>query len=272
MSLRAAQAGRAADVHTTQAQLANTGRCLVLVERDVAHAEELLMEARSLDPHVAGRTAFEMVLGMGLLHAFKGEDDDAIPLLVSAAECAAAESHHWEHSLALVRLAKLSLEASRLDEAFARCVELEPLVAKLSEGSEGLFVAALSALARLKLGEDSRTAVAEALGRLRTVDSKAQLAYALDVLAEHEAATGNRNDARRLAEEALLAAEAVGQKSEAAVARSILAQMALDGGDENTARALLTPSTADLAVPLALSARARTAIVRTAARVGLELD
>jgi DNA-binding SARP family transcriptional activator/tetratricopeptide (TPR) repeat protein len=271
MSLRAAQAGRAADIHTTQAQLANTGRCLVLVERDVARAEELLMEARALDPHVAGRTALEMVLGMGLLHAFKGEDDDAIPLLVCAAEYAAAASDHWEHSLALVRLARLSLEAARPHEAIARCIELEPLVAKLPEGSEGPFVAALSALAGLKLGDGSRTAVAEALGKLRAVDSKAQLAYALDILAAHEAEAGNRDEARRLAEEALLAAEAVGQKSEAALARSLLAQMALDGGNDDAARALLTASVADLAVPLALSARARTAIVRTAARVGLDL-
>jgi hypothetical protein len=166
----------------------------------------------------------------------------------------------------------LSLDLAQPRDVIARCLALEPLVAKLSEGSEGPFVATLLALARLQLGESgSRAAVTAALAKLRAVDSKAQLAYALDVLAEHDAGAGRRDDARRGAEEALGAAEAVDQKSEAAVARSLLAQLAFDQGDGKAARALLAVSAPDMAPPLVLSARARSAVARAAEHIGVRL-
>jgi DNA-binding SARP family transcriptional activator/tetratricopeptide (TPR) repeat protein len=272
-SLQAVQAGRSADIETTQGQLANTGRCLVLVERDVAHAEEFLREAQALGPHMTGRTQFEVSLGLGLLHAFKGEYEKAVPRLGRAAELAAGDADHWGHSLALIRLARLSLDLAQPREVIARCLALEPLVAKLSEGSEGPFVATLLALARVQLGESGAlAAVTAALAKLRAVDSKAQLAYALDVLAEQDVGTGRRDPARRCAEEALGAAEAVGQKSEAAVARSLLAQLAFDQGDGDAARALLLASATDMTTPLVLSARARSAVARAAAHIGARFD
>jgi DNA-binding SARP family transcriptional activator len=269
-SLQAAQAGRAADVETRQLQLANTGRCLVLIERDVAQGEEFLREARSLGRDLTHRTSLEMTSGMGLLHAFKGEDDEALPLLEKSAELAAVESDHWTHSQSLTRLAQLALDAARPREALARCVALEPLVAKLSEGSEGPFVAALQALARLALGDvEAPSAVEAAIATLRAIDSKAQLAYALDVVAEHDARAGRTGDARRRAEEALVAAEAVGQKSEAAVARSLLARLAFDRGHRGEALALLRACGPDRATPLGLSARARAAVDGAAEQVGV---
>jgi DNA-binding SARP family transcriptional activator/tetratricopeptide (TPR) repeat protein len=272
LSLQAAHAGRAGDIETRQHQLANTGRCLILIERDVAHAEELLSEALSFGLDVTGRTSLEMTFGMGLLHAFKGEDAEAVPLLERGAELAALESDHWTHSQALTWVARLALDAGRPREALARCVALEPLVAKLPEGSEGPFVDALGALARLALGEvGAPSAVEAALATLRTIDSKAHLAYALDVLAEQDAHAGRASDAHRRGEEALRAAEAVGQKSEAAVARSLLARLAFDRGDRGEALALLNVCVPDLATPLALSARARVAVVRAAERVGFAL-
>ncbi len=272
-SIQAMQAGRSADILTTQGQLANTGRCLVLVERNVAHAEEFLREAQALGPHIAGRTLFEMSLGMGLLHAFKGEYEQAVPLLGSAADLAAGDADHWGHALALIRLARVSLDLARPGDVVARCLALEPLVAKLSEGSEGPFVTTLLALARLKLGESgSLAAVTAAIANLRAIDSKAQLAYALDVVGEHHADMGQHVEARRCAEEALRAAEAVGQKSEAAVARSLLAQLAFDRGDRKAARSLLGLSAADLTAPLVLSARARSALAKASEHIGVQFD
>jgi DNA-binding SARP family transcriptional activator/tetratricopeptide (TPR) repeat protein len=271
-TLQAAQAGRAADVETRQHQLANTGRCLILIERDVAHAEELLREAMTLGADMPGRTSMEMTCGMGLLHAFKGEDDAAMPLLEQSAELAAVASDHWTHSQVLTRVARLALEGARPREALARCIALEPLVAKLSEGSEGPFVAVLRDLARLALGDaDALPAVEAGLLTLRAIDSKAQLAYALDVLAEHDARAGRAGDARRRASEALVAAEAVGQKSEVAVARSLLARLAYDRGDHGEAIALLQACGPDLSTPLALSARARAAVAGAAERVGVSM-
>jgi DNA-binding SARP family transcriptional activator/tetratricopeptide (TPR) repeat protein len=271
-TLQAAQAGRSADTDTRQHQLANTGRCLLLIERDVAHGEALLREAQALGQGMTGRTPLEMTFGMGLLHAYKGEDDEAVPLLERAAELAAVELDHWEHTQALIRLARLALDRERPRDVLVQCRALEPLVAKLSEGSEGPFAAALLALARLKLGEgDAPSAVHAALATLRAVDSKAHLAYALDVLAEHDVRAGRADDARRRAEEALLAAETVGQESEATVARSLLARLAFDRGDRDEALTLLDACMPDLTSPLAISARARIALARAAERIGVAI-
>ena len=66
MMLEAAQASRTADVEMLQRQLANTGRCLALIERDIARADEFLDEAEALGQKRAGRTALEMTWGESL--------------------------------------------------------------------------------------------------------------------------------------------------------------------------------------------------------------
>jgi hypothetical protein len=268
-TLQAAQAGRSAGNDARQHHLANTGRCLAQIERDIAGAKRFLHEAQSLGECSSGSLPFEMAFGMGLVRAFEGQDDEAMPLLERAAELAAREPDHWTHSQALTRIARLALEGGRPAEALARCVALEPLVAKLPEGSEEPFVAALGALARLELGETGATSAAEqALERLRRVDSKAHVAYVLNALAHHDVRAG-RTEARRRAQEALRVAESVGQKSETAVARSHLAILAHAGADPDAARALLDACQTDFNTPLALSARARTAIAQAAERLGV---
>jgi hypothetical protein len=260
-SLEAAEAGRGADVETRQHQLANTGRCLALIERDVGRADDFLREAEALGEGLSPATRLEMAFGEGLVRAFKGLDAEAIPLLEHAAELAAAEADPWCESAALTRIARVALEHGRPRETVERCAEVEPLVAKLSEGSERPFVAALRALALLALGDDGALAWAEdALGMLRGVDSKSHVAYVLNALAAHDAHAGRVDDAVRRAREALLAAETVGHKSEAAVARSRLSQLALDRNDRREAEELLDPCAPDMATPLSLSARARTAV------------
>ncbi len=260
-SLEAAEAGRAADVATRQHQLANTGRCLALIERDVGRADDFLREAESLGEGLSPATRLEMTFGEGLVRAFKGLDAEALPLLEQAAELAAAESDPWCQSSALMRIARVALEHGRPRETVQRCAELEPLVAKLSEGSERPFVAALRALALLALGEAGALALAQdALDVLRGVDSKSHVAYVLNALAAHDAHAGRVEDAERCAREALRAAETVGHKSEAAVARSRLSQLALARKGRREAEELLDPCTTDMATPLSLSARARTAV------------
>ena len=271
-TLQAEQAGRAADIETRQRQVANTGRCLAMIEHDMAHAQDLLNEAQALGDRATGRTLLELVFGMGVLHAFKGEHEQAQPLLERAAELSALESDHWVQSQALTRLARIALERDRPEETRSRCLALRPLVAKLPEGSEEPLVATLEAIARLKLGDSgARAAVDDALARLRAVDSKAYLAYALDVVAEHDARAGQGERAREGALEALAAADSVGQRSEAAVARSLLARLALERGDRGEASAQLAACGLDEKAPLALSARARGAVSRVAALLDPQL-
>jgi len=270
-SLEAAGASRAADVDTRQLQLANSGRCLAALERDVVRASELLSEAQSLGP-VTGRPALEMTWARGLLLAFEGKDEEALRLLDRAAGLAALEADHWARSQAMTRMARLALECGRPGEALERCRALEPLVAKLSEGTEGPFARALQALAHLELSDPGASSEAEvALRILRDMDSKAQAAYVLNALAAFDRQCGRIAEARKRSEDALSLAEAVGQKSEAAVARSLLALVAFDRGDRAEARACLGRCAADWSTPGALSARARAAVNAAADRLGVRL-
>jgi len=268
-SLEAERVSRAADAETRQLQLANSGRCLVLIERDIPRARELLREAESLGSQVGGRAGLELVLGKGHLCAFEGADDEALPLLERGAELAEALSDHWACAHALIGAARLALERGRPGEALERCRALEPLVAKLSEGSEGPFVRALQAVSRLELGEAGALSEAEAaLEALRLVDSKALVAYVLNALADHDARRGRSDEARLRARDALAAADAVGHRSEAAVARSRLALLALDRGDRAEAAAVLDACPPEWSTPGAVSARARAALAAAAERLG----
>jgi DNA-binding SARP family transcriptional activator len=260
-TLEAAEVGRAADIETRQHQLANTGRCLAYIERDVDRAEEFLCEAQALGEKTVGRTALEIAFGKALVQAYSGIDAEAERLFERAAELAELESDHYLRSDALMRIAKLAFEGGRHREAVARCAVLEPLVAKLSEGSERPFVAALRALSRLELGDAGvRADVERALEALRVIDSKAHVAYVLNALAAHDARAGRPREARAQAEEALVAAETVGRRSEAAVARSLLARLAFDSGEHTRGLALLEACRPDRATPWALSARAMAAV------------
>ena len=268
-TLQAAHAGRAADAATKQAQLANTGRCLALIERDLVTAEGLLLEAETLGPALTPRASLELAFGRGLLHAFRGEDEAAIPLLERAADLAVREADPWLQCAAVTRLARAALERGDPHEAIERCARLEEIAAKLSEGSERPFADAIRALAGLALGDAGAPAAVDAtIAQLRALDSKAHLAYVLDAKAGHAARLGRVAEAQRDAHEALEAASVVGQASEAAVARALLAQVAVGAGDGDEARRLLDRCAPDLARPLGLSARAQRAV--TQATIGLE--
>jgi ATP/maltotriose-dependent transcriptional regulator MalT len=131
------------------------------------------------------------------------------------------------------------------------------LVARMGEGSEPTFAAALVAVARLL--QDAPGAVGDveqALRDLRAFDSKWMTAYVLTLLAALDLAGGRLDAARERAAEALVSAEAVGRPGEAAVARAVLAGVALAGGDRAEADRLRTEARLD---DPRLSARAREA-------------
>jgi DNA-binding SARP family transcriptional activator len=273
VSLQAAEAGRAADVATRQQQLANTGRCLALIERDVERADDFLREAESLGQACGPRTRLEMIFGEGLVRAFNGCDAEAVALLEKAARLAAAESDHWIQSQALTRIARMALEQGRPNEALERCAALEPLVAKLSEGSERPLVAAFRALALLAMGQvEALDQAQRALILLRSIDSKAHLAYVLNALAADAVSAGRVDDGERYAKEALQAAEVVGHPSEVAVARSRLAGVALRRGDRRQALDLLESLSPELGRPYSISARARAAVLHAFAELRSQPD
>src|SRR5262249_21593506 len=106
--LRAAEAGRQQDPATVARSLGSTGRCLALIEREVLRAEALLKEAQALAAG-SGVEPIDIPWGLGLIRAFAGEYDEAVPLLESAVTLARREHDHWAECEGMQRLALIEL-------------------------------------------------------------------------------------------------------------------------------------------------------------------
>ncbi len=218
-SLRSAEMARGADPVTTASTIANTARCLLFLQRDVERAAALLAEAQAL-----GIENTELALGWGYLHAHYGRLAEATPHLERALVLAARDQDHWREWVALSRLAAVSLEEGRPDLARGYCARLRPVAEKMRGGSEGVKTDMLETLARFATGE--AVDVEGMLARLREIDSRSDLAWALTIAAELEARGGDAESARRHATEGLAAARTVGRSSEAVIARAILGSRA----------------------------------------------
>lgn len=263
-SLRAAEVVRGADAAAKVKQLADTARCLVLIERDMDRAVAMLAEAEALAASASVTNVIDLDWGAGLVDAYTGRLASARARLETALGAARATEQHWVVCETLNALAELALEHGEPSDALARTAELAPVVAKMGEGTEGSAMAALDALARRALGEEGAIArVDAALAELRRVDAKGYLAYALNVAAEHDLADGDVATARVRASEALGAASTMKRASQVAIARAILAR----SGARADAAAELAAVAADMSRPYALSARARAAV--EAARAAL---
>jgi hypothetical protein len=162
----------------------------------------------------------------------------------------------------------LLLERGRFDVALERCADLEPLAAKLGDGSELPFARTLLALAKFARGHgDAAGAVEQALAGLRAIDTKGHLAYALNFMANLDLAAGNLANAKSRAEEALGAADVVGRRTEVARARTVLAEIALRMGDPQSASAHLDALQEDIERPLAVADTTRRAALRLLSQV-----
>ena len=211
-SKQMAELSRAADPATAAAAMANAARCLVVLHRDIAEAEALLAQARAI-----GVESAELPLALGFLDAHLGRTADAIPHLEQAFDAAAREQDHWREWCALYRLVTLALEEGDSAIALRHCQRLRAVAEKMKGGSEAVRSEVVEMLARSMAGE--RIDLTLALDRLRAVDTKSDLAWALCLVAARESDVERK---RVYATEALEAAEAVQRVSESAIARSIL--------------------------------------------------
>jgi DNA-binding SARP family transcriptional activator/tetratricopeptide (TPR) repeat protein len=220
-TLRAAAAGRTADDSTLAHQLANTARCLLELETEIGRSRELIREAdvfvRSL-----GLELCELHWARGLLHRWDGEAEMGCASLTRALALARRDEDRWREYKCLTWLAMLEQEQGRYDEMQARCGELSTVAARLGE-DETPFVATLQGLALLGARKASALEIfANALERLRTVDDKSYLAYALNTAGCIHLRDGRIDQARLCATEALAAASAVCRNNEISIARTIL--------------------------------------------------
>ena len=214
-SLRSAELARSTDDATAALSIATTARCLLFLQREVERAESLLVEAQGM-----GFDNTELALGWGYLHAHQGRNAEATPYFERALVLAAREQDHWREWVALARLTAMALEDADPALALRYCDRLRAVAERMSGGSEGVKAEMLRSLAHFAAGDPSD--LDATLARLREVDSKSDLAWALALVAEIEMRRGQTDSARAHAKEALAAAEVVGRASEAAIASAIL--------------------------------------------------
>jgi len=261
-TLRAVDVVRRAEPNAKARQLCNTARCLALLEREMPRAAELLTEARSILGDDA-EAALHFAWGQGLMDRFRGEADCGRALLERALRLARAAEDHWAECDTLFTLAQLALEAGDGPGALRRCAEVLPVAVRMGEGSEETVARALEALAR-HLSDDIGPELDRAIARLREVDAKGMLAYALNFAATVDLERRRPESAGERASEALRAAELVQRHTQAAIARALLGRVALAGGDRASAAAQLEALRADLDSPLRVSALARAAALELA--------
>jgi hypothetical protein len=266
--LRSVEVARAADPTTAARVIALTGRCLVLIERDVRRAESLAQEARGIDE--AHRLALpEVSWAVGLVERHLGDYDGAAAAFEQAIARGADTADHWELIMCMLGLAEIALERRRPREVLRWCAEAEQIATKISEGSERPFGAALAALARVLSDDAAWPEVERALATLRSADAKSLLAYALNTAAEIDADAGRVDVARRRAEEALAAATCVERRSEIVLAQMLLARLDVAVGDRDAARARLEAVLPLVADRYAANTRARRSAAAVAVALGI---
>ena len=254
-TLRAAAVGRSADEATRANQLANTARCLLELETEIGRSRELIREGSAI-VDALGLELCELHWAQGLLHRWDGEAELAVSSIARALALARKEEDRWREYKCLTWLAVLAQELGRYAEMQVRCEELRTVALRLGE-DETPFVATLQALALLAGGDSSApTMLADALQRLRAVDDKSYLAYALNSAAHVHLQAGRTDQAGLFAGEALAAASAMRRINEIIISRAMLARAGQAYSVEDTGKVVAAPLDRN-----SLSARARSTLL-----------
>jgi DNA-binding SARP family transcriptional activator/tetratricopeptide (TPR) repeat protein len=230
--------------------MAETAKCLAMLERDLSQADAMLMEARSLAARK--RTSHQaLAAAQGMLHFHRNELDLAEECFLEARALCKAAGHRVDEYQANEYLVMLDLELGRLESALERCAALVAIGEKLREGSEAPFARALQSVCRYALDRDD-AALGPALEELRAVDAKHRLAYALTRAALLDVERGRPERAIERASEALECAEALERGTDVLLAHVALAEAHEAAGDRDAAarhrEAIATLDAASVAV------------------------
>jgi DNA-binding SARP family transcriptional activator len=269
-TLQAAEASLAADPGTRARQLASTARCLLDVDADVARPRALIAEAEAL-AHAQRVHLTELEWARGLLLRWDGDLEGARASIERALAIARANEERWREYECLVWLALLDLELRRLERFDARSMEIEEVAHRMGD-ADAPVASVLRDLARMALGSPGAEDVfAASVERLRSIDNKAYLAYALNGAAALHLDAGRLDDAETCASEAYHAAKAVERITEIVVACALLARVAIGRGDGVESRARMQRLAGEAADSRRLSARAR-AYVAQASAGGMDIS
>jgi DNA-binding SARP family transcriptional activator/tetratricopeptide (TPR) repeat protein len=223
-TVRAAEAGRGAGRQAYARQLANTARCLIELETDIPRARALLDEAETLLGPLGQRDC-ELQWGRGLIERWAGDGDHARDLVKGALNLARETEDRWREFRCLTWLAVIDFECGRHAEAEERCRELRLVAARMGDG-EAPVADVIEALTRVaETSPQELDGLDAALSRVRAVDDKSYLAYALNAAALLCFRQGQPREATAYADEALELAIAMERQNEVSIAEAMLARM-----------------------------------------------
>ena len=233
-SLQSERVSRGGRVEDNIAGLADTAYCLVMLERDIAQADAMLMEAEALAKNQRVNHP-SLPAGLGLLRFYENELDEAENLLEEARTLYKLEGDRVAEFGAVEHLMMIDLERGDRERAATRTRQLLELGEKLREGSEGPYSRAIAGFCTYASGGED-AALEAGLEELRVVDAKHRLAYTLLKVAQMEVEQGHHEKAAARATEALGYATLLRRATEMALARMILARTCRAAGDAAAAR------------------------------------
>jgi hypothetical protein len=210
--------------------LAETAKCLAMLERDLNRAEAMVMEARAVSGH-SPAVYHGLPLAEGILRYIENDMSQAEGLLREARTICRSAGDHISEYQANEYLVMADLERGRIDTARERTAVLTELGSRIREGSEGPFARALAGLCTYVL-EGREEPLAEALASLREADAKHRLAYVLNRAAEHDLKKGRLPAAKARAGEALNCASVLDRRSEMLISHAVLRAVARAENDE----------------------------------------
>lgn len=213
--------------------MAETAKCLIMIERDLSKADAMLMEAQAMSSK-KGFSHFAIPAGLGMLRFHENKMDEAVELFKESRTLCKVAGARVDEFQANEYLMMIEFQRGRYREARAYCEILESIGEKLRVGSESPFAKALTALCDYALTDD-RTALEPALERLREVDAKHRLAYTLTRAAQLDCERARLDDAERRAREALEYATLLHRATEMALARAVLACVSRAQGEPEVA-------------------------------------
>jgi tetratricopeptide (TPR) repeat protein len=200
--------------------MAITAKCLAMLERDLPHADAMLMEAQGLAARKRIRH-HAIPAGLGMLRFYENRLDEAEELLKEARTLCKSAGDRIDEYQANEYLVMIDIQRGSFTEAKARCEELLEIGGKLRAGSEGPFACALYGLCMYALDDDSAP-LEKALAELRIADAKHRLAYVLTRAALLDYERERIDAALTHAGEALTYAELLERRTETMMAHAVL--------------------------------------------------
>ncbi|SDJ59250.1 hypothetical protein [Billgrantia gudaonensis] len=227
-ALQSERVTRSADDTEQIIAMAETAKCLAMLERDLDQARAMLADAQKLaTQRRLSHPALPMAEGLLAWHADR--QDEAETHFKEARTLCKAGGDRLGEFQANESLMMMAVEHGRFDDAQARCAVLAALGERLRDGSEAPFAHAAQGLCHYALTDDAAPLEA-ALGALRDADAKHRLAWLLNRTARLDLQRARPAAAVMHAREALACAQTLERASEQWVAHRLLveAHRALD--------------------------------------------